>query len=77
MKRIRRTAKQINHKFKTAEQLISQGNAIADICSVIKVRQWNGDKGIDLEEIRLRSRLQEIEAEHIRFRPELLGLQPH
>ena len=39
MKRTRHTADKIIRKLKTAEQLISQGKTVADVCSVIGVTQ--------------------------------------
>ena len=39
MKRIRHTAEQIILKLKTAEQLISQGKSLADVCRALEVSQ--------------------------------------
>jgi putative transposase len=39
MKRIRHTAEQIIRKLKTAEQLITQGKTVADVCRAIEVTQ--------------------------------------
>ena len=37
MKRIRHTADQIIRKFKTAEQLITQGKTVDDVCRAIEI----------------------------------------
>lgn len=39
MKRTRHTAEQIIRKLRTAEQLITQGKTVAEVCRVIEVMQ--------------------------------------
>jgi transposase-like protein len=39
MKRTRNTTEQIIRKLKTAEQLITQGKTVAEVCRVIEVTQ--------------------------------------
>jgi hypothetical protein len=39
MKRTRHTPEQIIRKLKTADQLISQGQTVAEACRVLKVSQ--------------------------------------
>jgi len=68
MKRIPHTAEQIIRKLKTAEQLIAQGMAVADVCSPIEVTQPTYHRckqqygGMQAEEA---NRLTQIERENV------------
>jgi putative transposase len=71
MKRIRHTAEQIIRKLKTAEQLIAQGKAVADVCRAIEVTQptyhrWKQKYGgMQAEEAK---RLTQLESENTRLK---------